>query len=311
MRLDQTIRTLRGTLLVLAAGAVWGITPALSRIAIGMGTPPLGLAVWVNAVAAVFCLTVAAMRGRLLRPDLRHLGFFAEWALIAAVLYRLVTFTVAGHVEASMIALISGLRGFMVFAIAAPIALETPSLRRLGGLAVGLAGVAVVLVERGIGTGGGIWIFATLLLPLLFAIQGILIGARRPKEIDVFAAVGFMMTLCVAMLLPIALATNTMVLPAWPIDRLDLITVTLGIATSLSIAFAMSVIALAGPVFASQTAYSQTIAGVIWGVLLLNESLVPSAWAALVLMLIGLWMVEPKRAGEDFSVTLPLSRRSP
>ena len=56
------------------------------------------------------------------------------------------------------------------------------------------------------------------------------------------------------------------------------------------------VIRVHGPVFASQTAYLITLAGVFWGLVLFDESHSAYIWIALVLMILGLSLVRP-RAG--------------
>ncbi len=58
-------------------------------------------------------------------------------------------------------------------------------------------------------------------------------------------------------------------------------------------------VARAGPVFAAQVAYLVTGFGVLWSILLLNESYSTWVWLALILMLAGLFLVQPK--GEDHS----------
>ena len=58
---------------------------------------------------------------------------------------------------------------------------------------------------------------------------------------------------------------------------------------------AFHVIRTAGAIFYSQTAYTMTIAGVLWGVLILNEQLTPLAWVAFAVIVLGMYLVEPKR----------------
>lgn len=55
LKLRKAIHVLQGTFLVLAVGLVAGLHPSLSRMASGLGSNALGLAIWVNAVAALFC----------------------------------------------------------------------------------------------------------------------------------------------------------------------------------------------------------------------------------------------------------------
>jgi len=306
-RLDRTARTLRGTLLVLAAGGIFGITPALGRMAVGLGAPALGTVLWANIVAAIVCFGIVAVRGGWPRLKLVHLRFFIPWALVLGCLYQLFTVIISGHVEASMIALVGSSRGFMVFGLAALIALERPSLRRLAGLGVGFAAVAAVLLTRGAGgeENDGLWLVAALVLPLLLAVHTLLMN-WRPRDLDAFATVGIMMLLSAVLLAHVAFASDAMFWPKLEFGRLELIILVLG--TASAIALALDIVATAGAVFAGQMAYSQTLAGIAWGMLLLDERLAPAAWGALALVILGFWLVEPKREGDEFKVTVPLTR---
>jgi drug/metabolite transporter (DMT)-like permease len=55
------------------------------------------------------------------------------------------------------------------------------------------------------------------------------------------------------------------------------------------------VIKTAGPVFASQTAYVITLAGVAWGIILFSESHSIYIWSALALTLMGIGLVRPRQ----------------
>ena len=106
LRLRRRVQILQGSFLVLAVGIVWGLTPALARMASTMGSNPLGLAVWVNSVAAIFCLSIAYQRGKLPTLNWQQALFFLGWAIIAGVLQRLTTFWVTEHVQAATLSLI-------------------------------------------------------------------------------------------------------------------------------------------------------------------------------------------------------------
>jgi CheY-like chemotaxis protein len=300
-RLSRSVLMLKGTLLVLATGAVWGLTPALSRVAATAGAHPLGLAVWVNGLAALMCLVVVAFRGGMPRPTLSQLGFFALWALIAGVAHRLTTFVVAGHVEATMISLISSLQGFMVFALAAAISLERASVRRLTGHGIGFLAVTGVVLTHSVNATGArldVWLLMAVLLPLLLALQKILLAKRRPKGIDVFASVGLMLALSTVMLFPAALASDSLLALSLSPGTLELTVLVLAAATAGAVLLAVQLVESAGAVFASQAAYAMAFGGIVWGMLLLGEGLSPLAWGALALILVGLYLVEPRSEGQ-------------
>ena len=50
----------------------------------------------------------------------------------------------------------------------------------------------------------------------------------------------------------------------------------------------------AGAVFAAQASYLVTIFGIVWSMLLLSEAYSPYIWAALALMLAGMFLVQPR-----------------
>ncbi|MEO1191708.1 MAG: response regulator [Pseudomonadota bacterium] len=301
LRLRRAVQMLQGSLLVIAVGVVWGLTPALSRMASGLGSNPLGMALWVNGIAAVFCLSVAAYRGRLPRLGWKELRFFLLWAIIAGVLQRLTTFWVTEHVEAAMLSLIVTLQGFMVFAFAAAMKLEKATPRRLVGLMVGLIGVAAVLYTRFdvTGTADDIWLGIALLLPLFFALEGILLAAKRPEQIDIFASVGIMMGISALLLLPMVAYNGDFMTLSFDVSRLEILVLLMGLGGATSILLCFHLIATAGAVFASQSAYAMTIAGIVWGMLLLNEELSAIAWAAVAVILIGLYLVEPNPSDDE------------
>lgn len=304
LKLRRTVQLLQGSLLVIAVGLVWGLTPALSRMASGMGSNPFGLAVWVNAIAAVGCLGVAAVRGRLERLSPREWLFFVQWALIAGILQRLTTFLASAHVEASMLSLIVTLQGFMVFGFAAITKLEQATPRRLLGLSVGLAGVGLLIFARldMSDTAQNYWLLFALLLPLLFAIEAIVLAGRRPVRLDPFASVGIMMALSALMLAPLALLRGDLFAFGSGLASLGPLVLLMGVVSASSILLAFHLIATAGAIFYSQSAYAMTLAGIVWGMLLLDEQLPVIAWLAFLAILIGMYLVEPKPSDEKLEI---------
>lgn len=304
LKLKRAVHTLQGTFLVLAVGLVWGLTPALARMASGLGSNPLGLAIWVNAIAACFCFSIAAYRGKLPRLSWREFLFFLAWAFLAGILQRMTTFVATEHVEASMLSLIVTLQGFMTFGFAAITRMEQASPRRMLGLLVGLAGVGMVLLTRSDVTSGGegIWLVFAMLLPLLFAVESLVLAGKRPEHVDIFASVGLMMGISAALLFPFAYWSGDLMALGPGIGRLELLVVFMGIVGSTSLLLAFHLIATAGAVFYSQSAYAMTIAGVVWGMLLLDEELSVFAWAAFGVIIVGMYLVEPKSKNEELVI---------
>ena len=72
-----------------------------------------------------------------------------------------------------------------------------------------------------------------------------------------------------------------------------------GIVSSVGVSLRVSLIRSAGAVFASQSSFVVTFAGIVWSIILLGESLPFVAWFALILLVVGLIMVGPKEEAEE------------
>lgn len=299
LRLKRAVQSLTGIVLVILTGAVWGVMPSLSRMAAIAGADPIGMAVWVNVFAGLTCLAVAAHRNRLPSIGKEELIFFLAWSVVAGVLQRITIFFVAGHVEASTMALIVALQSFIVFVFAAVAKTEVISARRLIGLVAGLLGVGYVLSTRlgETSASGDFWLLVCLALPVLYAIEWLVLS-RRPANLDIFGSVAVMMLFSALLLALFSLSRGqwTVLLPQS--GQLGLFLGLMGLAAGGSVVLALYLVASTGAVFASLSAYAMTIAGIVWGMLLLNEALGLHAWIGVVLVMAGLYLVGPKSDGD-------------
>ncbi|MGI1660926.1 DMT family transporter [Palleronia sp. KMU-117] len=286
--------TARALGLVLLAGVLFGASPAIGRVSAGIGLPPLGLVLWSNVLAATVCLTWTCARTGLPRLTRSDLGFVLGWAFILGCLYQSLTIVIAGQVDASVIALVNSSRGFLVFLLAAVLMLETPSLRRFLGLGLGFVAVAGLLTTDASVQGvPPFWLVACLSLPALLALHTVIMGSRR-TSLGAFAAVGAMMSVSSLLLLPIAFATDAIFVP-WQAPGIGvLLIVALGLSTALALVLALVLVRSSGPVFAGQMAYSQTIGGLVWSFVILDERLSPLAWGAVAVLFAGVWIVAPR-----------------
>ncbi|MEM8957857.1 MAG: response regulator [Pseudomonadota bacterium] len=304
VQLLERIRLLQGSLLLALVAATSGLTPSLSRMAAGMGSTPLGMAVWVDVVAAALALSVVLFRGTFPTLTAAHCLFFAVWAFLVGIVQHVTVFLFAAHVEATYLTLVMALESLLVFCFAALTRMERTSLRRIGGLLVGFLGIGVGLYSRleGAGSGADLWLFGALLLPVIFAVETLTIAAKRPADVDPLAAVGLMFAFAILFAVPLAWLSGQWIAPEHLLTPLGVVILLLALVSiAANVAF-VYLLDLAGAVFASQAAYATALAGIVWGMLLLGERMSVLAWVAIALVLLGMYLVETKGSADPIKI---------
>ncbi len=296
VKLLRRIQTLQGIILLVICGGGAGLMPSLSRLSASMGSNPIGMAFWVDLVAVLLCSVVVVARGGLPRLSRSDFGFFLVWAFVVGILQHISIFLLAAHVEATFLTLVLALEGLLVFVFAAIMRIEKAAPRRMLGLLIGLAGVGVSLFQRmeGNNVQANLWLIGALAAPLLYAFETIAVAAKRPMHVDPISAVALMFGFSTLMALLLSVATGSFMSPGDLMSPLGAVIIMIGILTVLVNVTFFRLLKLGGGVFTSQKAYVTAIAGVLWGTALLGETMNATAWIAVGMVLIGMYLVESK-----------------
>ncbi|RWI40568.1 MAG: hypothetical protein EOQ93_32070, partial [Mesorhizobium sp.] len=227
--------------------------------------------------------------------------FILLLALISSVINQVLVYWMASRLPAFIVSIVIVLEGFVVFLFAAVMRTEAPNVKRFLGLALGLAGIVIILIygQPADMTASWLWIAIAMVIPVTYATEDIFLAERRPAAIDSVALFGITLVVSVALLIPIAAYHDDFI----PLDlltgRLGVIVVLMAVAANLAMLLFMVLISTTGAVFASQSAYAVTAAGIGWSMLLLGEAIPILTWASLALIIVGLIMVEPKQEAEE------------
>ena len=295
----QRLHTLRNVLLLLIAGIVLGAAMPLSRLASELQPHPFGVALWVSVITAVLGLGSAAARGRLPRmtPALVHLSL--AWGALNAIAFVLI-FWVAQYLTGTALSIVIVCEGFIVFVIAALARVEPVSLKRLAGVATGFFGIVSLILTSGDSTlgGGSVWLVVALLVPLNFAFEDLLVAARMPSGVDVGAMVGLSMLVSALLLLVPAWLLGDLVPLTLAAGAFELIVLLLALKSLVGMVLFTVLMTSAGALFGSQLGYVKALSGIVWSMLVLNESMSPFAWLSFAIILCGLFLVESRKVAE-------------
>ena len=158
--------------------------------------------------------------------------------------------------------------------------------QRLLGVAAGVTGVVILIgpsALRHLG-GGHIWAQLAVLAGTVFAALGSIYG-RRFGDLP-----------------PLTLATGQFIDPLAGFGRPEAALVGSSVIHALMYAGYVWLASRAGSVFAAQCSYIVTGAGIFWAMALLGERFSPFVWLAVVLLLCGVALVNPRETGRTTSV---------
>ena len=174
--------------------------------------------------------------------------------------------------------------------------IKPTDIKRLFGLCLGLIGVLLIvgpeasLPERA----AIIFVPVALIASLFYAMEGNIVarwGTRGLSPIEVLCGgslVGALISL------PFAVASGQFIdpLPPWGWPDIALVLASLIHVTVYTLYVWM--VGRAGPVFAVQVSYLVTGFGVLWAILILGESYSGWVWTAMGVMMIGMFLVQPR-----------------
>jgi len=282
--------------LLILMGAGWGITQPLAKIAVSEGYRNFGIIFWQTAIGAVLLTGLLLLQGRRLRRDRAALRLYVFIALIGTVLPHIASYEAAIHLPAGIISILLSLIPMMAFPLALALGNDRFSLRRFGGLAIGLAGVLlIVLPDASLPDPAMLWwVPVALVAPMFYAFEGNYVarwGTAGLGPIEVLAGASIAGTL---ISLPLALGSGHFIDPRGPWGAPDAAVVASALIHAVVYTTYVWMVGRAGPTFAVQVSYLVTLFGVFWALLLLQERYSATVWAALALMLLGMALVQPR-----------------
>jgi len=270
----------RGWFLFIALGLVWGMPYLLIRIAVG-AVDPLVVAVSRTAIGALLLLPIAWHR-KVLAAGFR--GW--QWLLVYTLIEISVPWLLLGHAETRLNSSTAGLLLAVVPLIAALIVAklghETLEPRRMAGLAVGFAGVAL-LVGIDIHLSDVPAVAATMVVALCYAVGPIMIDRklRDVPAIGVVTASLIVATLAYAPFAPFVWPEHVPASAAWSIVGLGVL------CTAAAFLLFFALIAEVGPARATVVTYVNPAVAIVLGAMVLSEPLTLGMLIGFPLVIVG------------------------
>jgi drug/metabolite transporter (DMT)-like permease len=286
-------------LLVLGTG--WGLTQSLSKIAVSTGHGAFGLIFWQLVIGTVILGAVVAWRGGGVPVNRRTVGFAAMIACLGTLIPNTVSYLAYVHLPAGIMSIIISAVPLLAFPVALALGTEGFSPLRLLGLLCGFAGVVMIALAplNGVAEGTSaavarLWLILALISPLCYAFEGNIVAKWGTAGLDPVAAMFAASAVGVMLSLPLALGSGQWINPLRPYGAAEFALILSSVIHAFMYAGYVWLVGRAGAVFAAQTSYIVTGAGVLWAMALLGERFPALIWLALLVMFAGIFLVQPR-----------------
>lgn len=282
-------------------GAGWGATQPLSKIAVSEGYRHFGLVFWQLAIGAAILSVIQAVRGVRLRCDRPALRVYVFIALIGTILPNSASYEAIRHLPSGLVSILLALVPMFAFPMALMLGNERFVLIRFFGLVLGLTGVLLIVGPEGSLPDRAmvLWVPLALIAPLFYGFEGNAVarwGTAGLSPIEVLYGASLFGAL---LMLPVTLLTGHFIDPRPPWGAPDFALVATSVIHVTVYTTYVWMVGRAGPVFAVQVSYLVTGFGVIWAMLILGESYSGWVWAAMAVMFLGMFLVQPRERSAD------------
>ena len=283
-----------GALLLIGIG--WGITQPLTKIAVSTGHGYFGLIFWQLVIGVLTMSIISLLRGRRLPLHRSALRVYLVIALIGTIIPNTASYQAIAHLPSGVVSVLMSLIPIIAFPIALGLGLEGFSKRRFGGLLVGLAGVSFLILPQASLPAQVtlLWIPVSLIAVLCYALETNVVAKWGTAGVD---GIGVMLGASLVgaiIILPLAVLSDQFISPFRVWGAAEWALVGASIAHVVVYAGFIWLVGRAGSVFSVQVSYIVTGAGVFWAMLLLGERFAANFWAALALVLMGVFLVQPR-----------------
>lgn len=305
---------LRYGLVLLALGIGWGATQPLGKIAASTGHKAFGLIFWQLVVCCVVLGALTVLRGKSLPLSARALRFYAVVAVLGTLVPNATFFTSVARLPSGVMSILISMVPLLAFPIAMALGQDQYSGRRLVGLVLGLIGVALIALPGTALPDPAMVAYLPLAMigPLFYAFESLYVARTGTPGMDAVQAMFGASVVGLMFCLPIVWLTGHWFAMPIPPGRPEVALILSSALHALLYCAFVWLAASAGAVFAAQSAYIVTAAGMIWAMVLLGERFSAMVWAAAAVMLVGLSLVRPRqRSADDMPMRQDLAENRP
>ncbi|MFM2354304.1 MAG: hypothetical protein RLZZ528_40 [Pseudomonadota bacterium] len=279
-------------------GTGWGLTHSLSNIAVSTGYRPFGLIFWQLAIGALALGVIVLIRGQGFPLRARTIGFAALIAFVGTIFPNFASYAAYPHLPAGIMSIVTSAVPLLAYPLAVALGIERYGTLRTLGLLLGVAGVALIALPDASlpDPKAAPWLAVAMIAPFFYALEANVVAKWGTAGLDPIQAMFGAAVVGAIVTLPMALGSGQWIDPMVPWGRPEWALILSSTIHAFMYAGYVWLVGRAGAVFAAQSSYVVTGAGVFWSMLILGETYSLWVWSALAVLLLGVFLVQPRHA---------------
>ena len=288
-------------LILIILGLGWGLSFTLGKIAITAGGTPIGLTFWQSLFSGLILLAYVFFRhGKIIIPKIMFLPIVII-TFLSVVIPNIIFYACVEHLDAGVLSISVSVIPLFTYLIAMGLRMDKFKVRRVIGLITGFCALLIlILPENSLPDKRDIpWVLLALNCALCYALENIYIDRLALQNfgpIRLVCAVSFVSAI-ITFLLSLVMDQFFILQPTN--FYLFISTLGLGFISATAYSIFIYLIGRAGSVFSSQVGYLVTFFGVVWGIIILGESHSVFVWISLAMIMMGIFLVQPKQNSES------------
>ncbi|MFQ5439411.1 MAG: DMT family transporter, partial [Paracoccaceae bacterium] len=208
---------------LILAGAGWGMTQPLTKIAVSTGHRPLGLVFWQQVLVLLALGSLTLARGKRLPLAPRYLWRYGLISLLGTVIPNAVSYSAAVHLPSGFLSIIISLVPMFSLPLALAAGLEHFSLLRLTGLVCGAVAITLLATPDAnfSDPSAAKWVLIAAIAPLMYALEGTWVAKYGILDLDVMQLVLGASLAGLVMAAPFAVLSGQWIDPTLPWGRAE------------------------------------------------------------------------------------------
>ena len=284
--------------MLLMIGAMWGFFFILIKTSVTNGIEPISYVFWFSSGAGSIVYVIGLIRREVPRLERSHLAYYVKAALMRFTFANMILYTAQGKLPVGLMAVIMAFMPIFTYSISLTFRVEQLIGVRIAGVMLGIGGALMILLPKSSLPNPSLtfWVMIGFCVPLMHGAAYVLLSEKHRPEgsTSLGIAAG---TLYASAIISLALALATgrfqMLWPPFSTGELAMILhITLA---GLNFYGVFELVRIAGPTYMSQSSSLAVGFGVLFGYLILGETLSFWVWGAIALILSGVCLVSMRQ----------------